>query len=172
MEQVAGSSQGELRGQSLSCCSPAAHPTPYTRETKKEGERGSKWEKKRKERSALKSERLKVLPTSWVETDSHTLSNLPWNSRSLIQPWSSVSWKERDIQKSGLGNRDSSTGGIPLPFCQSMCWDAGRDVWRQTQSPKVSRGAERLCALTWKETSTSLAMSLSKAWWSNSQKKK
>lgn len=54
MEQAAGSSQGELRGQSLSCCSPAAHPTRYTWETEKEGERGSKWEKKRKERSALK----------------------------------------------------------------------------------------------------------------------
>ena len=42
MEQAAGSSQGELRGQSLSCCSPAAHPTPYTREIEKEGESGSK----------------------------------------------------------------------------------------------------------------------------------
>ena len=42
MEQATGSSQGELRGQSLSCCSRAAHLTPYTREIEKEGERGSK----------------------------------------------------------------------------------------------------------------------------------
>lgn len=54
MEQAAGSSQGELRGQSLSCCSPAAHPTPYTREIEKEGERVQNRKRREKRDQFLK----------------------------------------------------------------------------------------------------------------------
>lgn len=50
MEQAAGSSQGESRGQRLSCCSPAAHLTPCTRETGKGREREVQKRKGREKR--------------------------------------------------------------------------------------------------------------------------
>lgn len=147
---------GGIEGSEAQLLQPCSPPDPlYKGNWKREGERGSKKERKRKERPVRKSQSLWVLPMSWAEIYSHTLSNLPWHSRKLIRPWNSGSQKERDIQKLGLGGRDSCTDSISPPFCQPVCWDVGRVAWEQSWIPKVSKGAENPCVLTSRDTPTS-----------------